>query len=586
MPPKKGDENGKYSAPARRKIGSAQTNGGGLKNPAQTPKTAAKTGAGKKSTGRPIGTATSVKVNGKPAAAKNTRRTSSNVMPPSKMKKAGISKKQKMWIGIAAAVVVVVIAVIVAVALGGGLGERTTFAKGVSVAGVDVSGCTVEEAKEKVNPAIAQEMEEILISFTVRGEAETLDAEQMGVTDNLDVVLEEAFAYTGEAKDFPITYQADEETVRQKIEADSEEWAISPQNAKVIVNKNKSEDAKTTSAKITYEEEQNGYSVKIDELYAMIEEKLAAKDYTAFEAPSEETQPALTVAYLKENLDVIGTYTSYFNKSPLNKRGRVFNIWKMADIVNGVEIKPGETWSINEEAGDRTTANGWADASGIENGISQDVPGGGICQVSSTLYNAVIRAELDIVERKHHSWPSDYIPIGLDATISTGSPDLKIRNNYDTSIYLIVTCDGKAGKVTVKVYGIPQDKDYTVDFDSKIIEEIEPGEPITEVNEELEPGTEKVIRSAKKGYKVEAYKIYKDKETGKEIKREVFHTDTYAPKAKMIEVGPELPEPSETPEASPSPSATATSEPIEQPTTEPTTKPSETDQDPDVGEEE
>ncbi|HBU13224.1 MAG TPA: vanomycin resistance protein VanB, partial [Clostridiales bacterium] len=99
------------------------------------------------------------------------------------------------------------------------------------------------------------------------------------------------------------------------------------------------------------------------------------------------------------------------------------NIWKMSDIINGVKVEPGETWSINEEAGPRTYNLGWQGAPGISDGEYKEEAGGGICQVSSTLYNAVLRAELEIVERKHHSWPLDYIDGGLDATISTGAPD-------------------------------------------------------------------------------------------------------------------------------------------------------------------
>lgn len=93
-------------------------------------------------------------------------------------------------------------------------------------------------------------------------------------------------------------------------------------------------------------------------------------------------------------------------------------------------------------------------AAGISDGQYVDEPGGGICQVSSTLYIALIKSEVEIVTRSHHSWPLSYVPTGLDATISTGGPDFVYRNNYDTPIAVVVTVDGKDERsITVKVHG-------------------------------------------------------------------------------------------------------------------------------------
>ena len=105
-------------------------------------------------------------------------------------------------------------------------------------------------------------------------------------------------------------------------------------------------------------------------------------------------------------------------------------------------------------------------APGISNGEYQEEAGGGICQVSSTLYGSILRAEVKVVDRTHHSWPLTYVDGGLDATISTGAPDFKIQNNYDIPIYIVATCDGSARTIEVSIYGPKFEDGLTRDFTS------------------------------------------------------------------------------------------------------------------------
>ena len=475
------------------------------------------------------------------------------------VKKRGTRKPDRrvFWITLIAALVIMSVIVTV-LALNNGadtpedkIAQNAKYAQGVSVEGKDISGLTYEEALDKLSGAIQEKIDQMQIEFTVRDQEVSLKPIETGIVSNLDSVLKEALLYQGKQdKNFGVSYFAEPDTLKNTISKGSDDWNVAAKSAQVVVNTYADEDTKSTSAKISYEEEQTGYSVVEDELIATIEQKIKSKDFSKFEAPVKEVQPKYTVDYFKDNLNVIGQYTSEFDHSPLNKAGRVYNIWKMADVVNGVKIEPGETWSMNDEAGDRTEANGWALASGIENGVTQDVPGGGICQVSSTLYNAALRAELGIVERKHHSWPSDYMPMGLDATISTGSPDLKLKNDYDTSVYLIASVDGPSQSITVKVYGLPVERDYTLKFRSEVVKTVDPGEPTVEENDEMEPGTQQIMRSAKKGYVVDVYKDYLDSE-GNLIKSEKMYQDYYKPYAAIVEQGPELESPSPSPSRSP-----------------------------------
>lgn len=150
-----------------------------------------------------------------------------------------------------------------------------------------------------------------------------------------------------------------------------------------------------------------------------------------------------------------------------NNTNRMANVQIAADMLDGTIIKPGEEISLNDILGprDSDTAEtvGWKEAVGISGGAYVSDLGGGVCAVSSALYNAAIRAEMEIVSITHSAIPSDYIDGGLDATISTGDPDLRIKNPYDMDMTIEATLDDVL--LTVNIYGQPMD--YTVDFRSE-----------------------------------------------------------------------------------------------------------------------
>ncbi len=156
---------------------------------------------------------------------------------------------------------------------------------------------------------------------------------------------------------------------------------------------------------------------------------------------------------VKTNTQLIASWTSSYSSH--NGYNRNWNVAKLSGLINGVVIQPGEEWSINKRAGNRTAKAGWLKAAGIENGGYTAQPGGGVCQISSTLYNAAIRANLEITDSTHHSIISGYIPLGLDATISSGAPDLKIKNNQTSPVYIVSYTNPKDKNVTVEIYGRP-----------------------------------------------------------------------------------------------------------------------------------
>ncbi len=212
-------------------------------------------------------------------------------------------------------------------------------------------------------------------------------------------------------------------------------------------------------SRFVYTEGTDGLSVNMEAVVDDVVNQIESGNYANITAPEEPIKPAISVEDLKKDTQLISSWTSSFSRH--DSYNRNWNVTKLSGIVNGVQILPDQIWSINETAGNRTLAGGWKEASGIVDGGYVDQPGGGVCQISSTTYNAAIRSALDIKDSTHHSIPSDYIPFGLDATISSGSPDLKIRNPYAATVYIVSYIDPVKKTATVEMYGpIVDDPEY------------------------------------------------------------------------------------------------------------------------------
>lgn len=165
---------------------------------------------------------------------------------------------------------------------------------------------------------------------------------------------------------------------------------------------------------------------------------------------------------------IIGQYQAI---SQSEDAARAQNIRLAADAIDGVVIEPGGVFSFNEVVGDSSAERGYQEAPVIRNGKVAVGDGGGICQVSTALYIAAVKADLDIVERHPHSVVSDYAPIGLDATIVYGQIDLRIRNNTEHDITIYAKAVGQT--VDVTIVGDPLPEGVTVDATSRVVDRYE-----------------------------------------------------------------------------------------------------------------
>ena len=207
------------------------------------------------------------------------------------------------------------------------------------------------------------------------------------------------------------------------------------------------------------------------------------------------------------------------------------NVRLACEAINGTVLQPGEEFSFNKVVGERTEAKGYKGAAAYNNGEVVEEIGGGVCQVSSTLYNAVVKAGLKTTVRRSHTFEPSYVTPGTDATISWGGPDYCFVNNSSTAIGIRSSYSDQ--KCTVSIYGIPiLEEGVTYSLKSTKIKDIDPPAPTYEEDGTLQPGEEKVKSSGSKGsYWETRLVITKD---GEVISQEIDHTVTYKGHAPVI----------------------------------------------------
>lgn len=261
--------------------------------------------------------------------------------------------------------------------------------------------------------------------------------------------------------------------------------------------------------------------------------------------------------------DLLSTFSTKYDAS---NTPRTTNLKLAMNKLNGVVVSPGETFSYNKTLGKRTAEAGYREAGGFAGGRVVQTLAGGICQISSTLYDAVVYANLEIVERHNHMFLAGYVGAGKDATVVYGAYDFKFKNTRKYPIMLKTSIG--SGVARIDVFGIKEDVEYEVEISSKILS-YTPFKVVRENDSSLTPGKERVAQNGMNGCKSITYKILKL--NGKEVSRTVLSSDTYDPMNKIIKVGPsKTTEVSTQPVEEPEPTPTPTPEPEPAPTPEPT----------------
>ncbi|CCQ95251.1 putative VanW family protein [[Clostridium] ultunense Esp] len=276
-------------------------------------------------------------------------------------------------------------------------------------------------------------------------------------------------------------------------------------------------------------EEIIGKTVDKDKLRQMMYDNIHSLDI--IQIPVEDIIPKITKSLLSRINGIIGEYSTSFKGSSQN---RIENIRLSANAIKGKILMPGESMSFNETTGPRAKKYGYKEANVIIAGEFTPDVGGGVCQTSTTLYNALLLADIAILERSPHSIPAKYVKFGQDAAVAFGFLDLKFRNDFDFPIYF----DSKVlgDRVYFYVYGDRKSKDYTIKIEPEIVETIPAKEEIV-LDKTLEPGSKVLVQQGRTGYRVNTYKsIIKN---GKTISKDLITKDFYRPRNFIYRVGEE-----------------------------------------------
>jgi len=279
-----------------------------------------------------------------------------------------------------------------------------------------------------------------------------------------------------------------------------------------------------------YLEEKEGRRLNVSETLIIIEKHL--KDGRLEQIPLEvdTVPPRITKEQLPNFQRCLASYETFIEMESFSNRSH--NIELAALALNGRIIEPGQTFSFNETVGPPTKDKGFLEAPVLRNRkLTTDV-GGGICQVATTLYQAALRAQLEIRERARHSRPVSYVPLGQDATVAYDLLDLKIKNNRDFP--LLITGHVEADTLFIAIWGAEKDDNKIVEIITEDIEVIHPS-ILEHPDPNLAKGSMRLVQKGEEGYRVKVYRIiYED---GAEESKELISTDLYPPVNEIVHIG-------------------------------------------------
>ncbi|MEX1307589.1 MAG: VanW family protein [Eubacteriales bacterium] len=386
------------------------------------------------------------------------------------------------------------------------------YANTTTIEDVDVSGMTLDEARNALSDTLKRKIEGGDITFTFNGESHTESAMTFGFVTDVEDILVDAMLYeksgtyfdrkkklkTAETEgvSYAISLIADEATVSQAVASITSNYQVPAVEPKMTFDPN----AETEEETITWSDEENGLSLDEAAFTAAVMAAVQSGNFDLGVVDAVVLEPHHTKADMADSVVKISTYTSFFGFGSYDDKNRVANLELMSSVLSGTAIEPGETFSINEATGERTEEKGYKEANSIRSGVMIKELGGGVCQVAGTLYNAYLLAELGIVERHAHSHVSDYINItgrhrengdsggfifdyvttsieefvAVDATVDYGNKDLVVRNTLSDTIYIVVTVDEETETLTASIYGPPREEDYTVVVRTLLHKTIEP----------------------------------------------------------------------------------------------------------------
>ena len=407
---------------------------------------------------------------------------------------------------------------------------------GVSIEGVNVGGKSKEEALKIIKSQFGDEILKKKITIKTPSNNYSITFDKLNAKYNTAETVKKAFEYgkdlnilsrykaikTPNKKELKLEFTCDKKPVTELINKIEKDVNKNPVNATIT---------KVGGSSFEVSSDKKGAALEKDKLIKDVDKLINGEVGTDIniEAPIKEVTAKITKDKLSTINAKISSSTTSFSSSSSN---RCYNIELASKAINGTVLLPGDTFSFNGVVGERTVSKGYKEAGVIIGNKVDSGIGGGICQVSTTLYNAILRSNIKSVERTHHSLPSSYVDLGMDATVDYGNLDYKFKNTLEYPIYIEAVTVNKT--ITFNVYSNSSLATKRYELYNEVYKNIEPS--ISYINDpSLPEGTTEYVQKPSTGHRVKVYKrIY---ENDKLIGQELVSDDYYKPINGVIKRG-------------------------------------------------
>lgn len=423
-----------------------------------------------------------------------------------------------------------------------------TFPEGIWIDGMSVAGMTKEAALQMLAANQPEAPLEIDINLLVDGQTLPVDLSSLPLENNLSEIVDEAYDYLrpsgNEDLETAIAIYNGRQALRVTPMQFNTAYTLHSDGISEIVHgmldglESEAVDAYVTGFNVEtltfeYTESSRGFDIDIDKAADDVKALLDSGTYVGtVNVDAEVTEPSVSTEDLSTGFGMISSSSS----TTSNVENRNHNISITCEKLNGLVLQNGETFSFNGYIGQRTVAAGYREAGVIANGTTDVGLGGGICQVSSMIYQSVIKADLCVVERHWHMWPSSYCDAGTDASVDWPSQDFSFTNDSGYPIALNAYWDPATSQITIAIYGHLLPDGQYIDFQGEVISRT-PASGVSYVADpEMATGTRESVRGSHDGVTAASYQIWYDA-NGNEINRVQLANTVYSPVSAQIRVG-------------------------------------------------
>lgn len=355
------------------------------------------------------------------------------------------------------------------------LTNNNTFSTGYVLCGVDIGGLTKKEAEQKLLSIFEEQEKQIKLEIKYEDKTWLFKESDFEVKTNIHNILDNAYktnrkgGYLNKLKninkinrmgfspEIAVNYVLT--NIDEKINNICTDVEYDAIDSQIKYNK--------TNKNFDISKSKTGLKVDKEQLYLDIVESLKKDCFAKVLIPTIKIQPTVTEELLLKATTKQSTFSTNYSRSNTDRKN---NIKIATQTLNGICLQPSENFSFNEILGQRSLEKGYKQANIIKDGEFVKGIGGGICQVSSTLYNALLLANIDVTEVHKHSLPVSYVSPGLDAMVSWNSADLKFTNTTDLPIFITCECDGN--NLNFNIFGDTKSKNLTIKTSSEIIKKI------------------------------------------------------------------------------------------------------------------